>query len=675
LLDSLLQETKMEESGEQSVGSLQPWQVYSALYLGFYCTTVYFDHFLISFVFCIAFGVICEITTRYMNGESITQISQQKVDSPLDSLVTMARSEAKLVPSLTQMAKVEATTATRPEDLEEKSYSPKRANEEDDNEEIEEDFAASSSSPPPPLPEKDYLSSTESTMDAVNNRLSQVMEASFTEEKDSENQAFTDASKNSDFNQEIPPLDLKEEDDLLGATEDEDNNQAKPASDYDNYLGSFKDDIPRNNTDGNDDILRHVTEGHCPVIDQLQQKSVMFQDNQDTASATENIRSMSEIKRQLSSDTEEEEEEEAEEDEDVFEEDKKEKEKEKAFEKAITESMIDREINLLSTSLEEDDVEEVGEMHVENDVTETEAQYIENNITKENNKNNLTKENNEEILNKEDTLVHTNTSVEGSNIDSAATRVDKIADNMAGNIIDNISNNIADNIAGNIAGNINDDIADNITFKTAINLSDNPAENTVADIADIITNTTADTSTAKEENNYGEFMRTKLDDVTTNMAARDDDKASPIVSDLISIEVPQKEGGAEGLKKRLEGEKKFYAPDSSSDEELEEEYAKREVDLNESESEEEEYKPRDSHLQTKPEKQNGEDVEELGEIKDDILPAPSSQVTFDISEPQHSTPKTDEFSDLDLKDPELEQAAIKIAAAFKGFKARQKFGK
>ena len=170
---------------------------------------------------------------------------------------------------------------------------------------------------------------------------------------------------------------------------------------------------------------------------------------------------------------------------------------------------------------------------------------------------------------------------------------------------------------------------------------------------------------------------------------------------------------------------------------LEEEYAKREVDLNESESEEEEYKPRDSHLQTKPEKQNGEDVEELGEIKDDILPAPSSQVTFDISEPQHSTSKTDEFSgktskksmdisvsryiynmkiksnniflyiiwsnlivefmldcfqfntlsskkyffsqywllliifsssflDLDLKDPELEQAAIKIAAAFKG---------
>ena len=58
---------------------------------------------------------------------------------------------------------------------------------------------------------------------------------------------------------------------------------------------------------------------------------------------------MSEIKRQLSSDTEEEEEEEDEEDEDVFEEDKKEKEKEKAFEKAITESMIDREINLLST--------------------------------------------------------------------------------------------------------------------------------------------------------------------------------------------------------------------------------------------------------------------------------------------------------------------------------------
>ena len=57
---------------EDEVSSLQPWQIYSALYVVFYVISAYFDHFLISFVFCIAFGVISEIMTKYMNGEQIS---------------------------------------------------------------------------------------------------------------------------------------------------------------------------------------------------------------------------------------------------------------------------------------------------------------------------------------------------------------------------------------------------------------------------------------------------------------------------------------------------------------------------------------------------------------------------------------------------------------------------
>lgn len=56
---------------EDDIGSLQPWQIFSALYLGFWALSAYFDHFLMTFVFCLAFGVMSEIATRYMNGEHL----------------------------------------------------------------------------------------------------------------------------------------------------------------------------------------------------------------------------------------------------------------------------------------------------------------------------------------------------------------------------------------------------------------------------------------------------------------------------------------------------------------------------------------------------------------------------------------------------------------------------
>ena len=71
----------MEEVG---LGSLQPWQVekirfcikltkilisdessflqlFTAMFVGFWATSAYFDHFLLTGVFCIAYGVVAEV--------------------------------------------------------------------------------------------------------------------------------------------------------------------------------------------------------------------------------------------------------------------------------------------------------------------------------------------------------------------------------------------------------------------------------------------------------------------------------------------------------------------------------------------------------------------------------------------------------------------------------------
>ncbi|XP_023344940.1 myb-like protein X [Eurytemora carolleeae] len=134
-------------------------------------------------------------------------------------------------------------------------------------------------------------------------------------------------------------------------------------------------------------------------------------------------------------------------------------------------------------------------------------------------------------------------------------------------------------------------------------------------------------------------------------------------------------------------EKKFYAPDSSSDEELEEEYAKRSVDLDASESEEEE----DDNYKIQPqnnakavtlaptstreisEEMASKSVQSIGGIEDDaqVKPPTGSEAEKPNSD-SNKKPEAEDFSDLDLKDPQLELAATKIQSVFKGFQARKK---
>jgi len=272
---------------DDDLGSLQPWQIFSGLYVVFWGISAYFDHFLMTFVFCIAFGVISEIVAKYMSGAYVRK-------NEVSSLMSMARTEATLVPSLTQMAKHEASrpqedmviaqaSSNPSEDLWEKceGFQDDEAVIADRDEEEEEEEEC-----PPPLPAKDYLKTTEETIDAVKNRLSQVMEADLNIDSDnSDHDKFhTQPNVDDDLSETTtggPLGDLEQDDngsdDFAGFT----RRQEESKVDVDSLTGS--DSLVN---DLNGDVLKHVSEGHCPVASNL-----THQENQDK----ENIRSMSEI--------------------------------------------------------------------------------------------------------------------------------------------------------------------------------------------------------------------------------------------------------------------------------------------------------------------------------------------------------------------------------------------
>merc|ERR1711974_161406 len=46
--------------------SLQPWQIYSGLFLGFWAFSAFFNHFLATALLCLVFGAAGDQLTRYM---------------------------------------------------------------------------------------------------------------------------------------------------------------------------------------------------------------------------------------------------------------------------------------------------------------------------------------------------------------------------------------------------------------------------------------------------------------------------------------------------------------------------------------------------------------------------------------------------------------------------------
>merc|ERR1712055_418156 len=133
------------KDGEAST-SLQPWQIYSGLFLGFWAFSAFFNHFLATALLCLVFGAAGDQLTRYMYTLGSSVAGGGKATGEVVTLLDMARqevrtllslSQASLVPSLTQMAKRES--------------SGKALLHEEIVEEEEEEYDESEL-PPPPVP-------------------------------------------------------------------------------------------------------------------------------------------------------------------------------------------------------------------------------------------------------------------------------------------------------------------------------------------------------------------------------------------------------------------------------------------------------------------------------------------------------------------------------------------
>eukprot|EP00091_Calanus_sinicus_P000068 TRINITY_DN0_c643_g1_i1.p1 TRINITY_DN0_c643_g1~~TRINITY_DN0_c643_g1_i1.p1 ORF type:complete len:121 (+),score=24.81 TRINITY_DN0_c643_g1_i1:30-392(+) len=58
--------------------SFQPWQIFCGLFVSFWVTSAYFDHFMMTAVLLSCFGIVAEIFTKEMYGGSSNKKSGQK---------------------------------------------------------------------------------------------------------------------------------------------------------------------------------------------------------------------------------------------------------------------------------------------------------------------------------------------------------------------------------------------------------------------------------------------------------------------------------------------------------------------------------------------------------------------------------------------------------------------
>jgi len=129
---------------------VHPWQIFSGLFICFWLTSAYFDHFLFTGVFCIVFGVAAEIVTKTMYaGKTSAKIDKQNynksIDNPEIKSDSMAKNEAL-------WTKAEAALDEEDDDV------------------------------PPPLPDKDYETGQ---IDTLAEKLQALASASTKEEDNS----------------------------------------------------------------------------------------------------------------------------------------------------------------------------------------------------------------------------------------------------------------------------------------------------------------------------------------------------------------------------------------------------------------------------------------------------------------------------------------------------------
>merc|ERR1711953_562204 len=127
----------------EELPGFQPWQGFTAMFVTFWAVSAYFDHFLMTTVFCIAFGVLSEILVKTVYGgeteNTPTELETNK--KQLEDLVSLTSEQEQDL----AIEEKEEEGEVIPVDEE-----PAITVDVDEEEEMDDD------GPPPPLPVRDY---------------------------------------------------------------------------------------------------------------------------------------------------------------------------------------------------------------------------------------------------------------------------------------------------------------------------------------------------------------------------------------------------------------------------------------------------------------------------------------------------------------------------------------
>merc|ERR1712037_454062 len=83
----------VREGGSEEASSLQPWQIYSGLFLGFWAFSAFFNHFLATALLCLVFGAAGDQLTRYMYTLGSSMAGNKGTGGEVGTLLDLARQE------------------------------------------------------------------------------------------------------------------------------------------------------------------------------------------------------------------------------------------------------------------------------------------------------------------------------------------------------------------------------------------------------------------------------------------------------------------------------------------------------------------------------------------------------------------------------------------------------
>lgn len=156
---------------------IQPWQCFTAMFLTFWAVSAYFDHFLMTLGFCIAFGVLAEIYVKLQkpsDGDEKDDLIKQFVEAEKQKLklleeqklrqeaeiMEMRREEESLMSQ--EIASADKTLLSQTSDLlptpnnEVTTQEHNDISKHDDDSDNNQSRGNGDESPPPPIPSRDY---------------------------------------------------------------------------------------------------------------------------------------------------------------------------------------------------------------------------------------------------------------------------------------------------------------------------------------------------------------------------------------------------------------------------------------------------------------------------------------------------------------------------------------